>query len=99
MISINCDINDFIEAIKDKDLNDIIYLADVEATAAERCRWRKLLPPEDKQTCGAVYAGKLKDLVSYLRYATRPKGQKYSHLKLFETIEKNLEKKRSAHLI
>ena len=36
MISVNCDFSHFVAAIKDKPYNDIIYLADQEATAAER---------------------------------------------------------------
>jgi len=36
MISTDCDFKTFIEAIKDKDDMEIIYLAEQEATKAER---------------------------------------------------------------
>jgi len=40
MISTNCDFSHFVAAIKDKPYDDIIYLADQEATAAERLLFR-----------------------------------------------------------
>ncbi len=41
MISTSCDLEQFIEAVQDKDYFDIIYFADKEATEAERISYQK----------------------------------------------------------
>lgn len=78
MISANCDINDFIEAVRDKDRQEIIHFAIQEATEAERLQLRKQAKLEDKNVCGAGYAKDLKDLIHYLRYAIKPNGKKFA---------------------
>ena len=49
MISSNCNFSDFVAAIKDKPYHDIIYLADQEATAAERLLYRTGVSDDTKK--------------------------------------------------
>ena len=86
MISTNCDFSDFVAAIKDKPYHDIIYLADQEATAAERLLYRNDVEDVEKKKCGQKYAAILKDLVSYMRYSIRPKIRKPEQLELFAIV-------------
>lgn len=91
MISANCDFSDFVAAIKDKSYHDIIYLADQEATAAERLLYRNGVNNAAKKKCGQQYASVLKDLVSYLRYHVRPKKRKDEYCDLFALVLENAD--------
>jgi hypothetical protein len=73
MISKNCDFKMFIEAVKNKDHMEVVYLAEQEATRAERLALRSPSNPEEKQKCGREYSGLLKGLIQYLRYSIKPK--------------------------
>ena len=50
MISQSCDFDEFLESVRDRDYLEVIYLADREATEAERLKYRsrtrRLDPPE-----------------------------------------------------
>jgi hypothetical protein len=71
MISPMCDFNDFLESVRDRDYLDVIYLADKEATEAERLKYRsrtrRLEPPE---AC-AGYADVLKGFIRFMRYGVK----------------------------
>jgi hypothetical protein len=86
MISTNCDFSDFVAAIKDKPYQDIIYLADQEATEAERLYYRSGAYGDKEKICGEKYAGILKDLVTYLRYDVRFKNSKNEYNELYASI-------------
>lgn len=86
MISSNCDFIDFVAAIKDKSYDDIIYLADQEATAAERLVFRKDVNGAEKKKCGLKYASILKDLISYMRSNIRPQKSEDKYFELFALI-------------
>ena len=86
MISSDCDFSDFVAAIKDKPYQDIIYLADQEATAAERLLYRNGVNGDQKKLCGKKYASILKDLVSYMRYDIRLKNSENEYFELFASI-------------
>ena len=80
MISTDCDFNTFIEAIKDKDDMEIIYLAEQEASTAERFAFRSKSNPKEKQKYSKKYSAILKDYIQYLKYTTKfklPEGPKY----------------------
>jgi hypothetical protein len=71
MISQSCDFDEFMDGIKDLDYLQVIYLADKEATEAERLKYRsrteRLVPPE---ACDG-YANALKGFIRYMRYGVK----------------------------
>ena len=71
MISQSCDFDEFMDGIRDLDYLQVIYLADKEATEAERLKYRsrtrRLEPPE---AC-AGYGDVLKGFIRYMRYGVK----------------------------
>ena len=88
MISTRCDISDFVEAIENKDYLDIIYLADQEATAAERLYFKNGVDVNEKHKCSRDYASALKNLISFLRYGVRPSGLEEQQAQLFNELRR-----------
>ena len=66
MLSESFDISEFIGKVKDQSEQDIIYMADQEATAVERHLYRHK-NSENSETA-RNYATLLKDFVLYIRY-------------------------------
>jgi hypothetical protein len=96
MISDNCDFTYFVAAIKDKPYHDIIYLADQEATAAERLLFRKAVNDDERKKCGQRYATILKRLIAYMRSNVRPqKGTDEFH-ELFALVLDSVNAKERA---
>jgi hypothetical protein len=75
MISKECRILDFIDAIRGKDYYDAVHLADLEATAAERLLLRPAGRRAPGQSCGPAYAQTIKHLIAYMRYGVPPPRQ------------------------
>jgi len=75
MISKECRILDFIDAIRGKDYYDAVRLADLEATEAERLLLRSSLDVQTGQRCGRTYAQTIKHLITYMRYGVPPPKQ------------------------
>jgi hypothetical protein len=94
MISSDCDFSDFFAAVKDKHYQDIIYLADQEATAAERLLYRNEINGDQKHICREKYASILKDLVSYMQSSIRPKHRKNEYFELFALILESAKTKK-----
>lgn len=71
MISQSCDFDEFMDGIRDLDYLQVIYLADKEATAAERLKYRSrtttLVPPK---ACEG-YADALKGFIRFMRYGVK----------------------------
>ena len=71
MISQSCDFDEFMDSIRDLDYLQVIYLADKEATEAERLKYRsrtgRIVPPE---AC-AGYADVLKGFIRFMRYGVK----------------------------
>jgi hypothetical protein len=71
MISQSCDFDEFMDGIRDLDYLQVIYLADKEATEAERLKYRsrtrRLEPPE---ACEG-YADVLKGFIRFMRYGVK----------------------------
>ena len=86
MISTNCDFSHFVAAIKDKTYEDIIYLADQEATAAERIFFRNNADNRERKKCGQKYAAILKKLIAYMRSNVRPQNSEDEYVELFAMI-------------
>jgi hypothetical protein len=86
MISTNCDFSYFVAAIKDKPYDDIIYLADQEATAAERLLLRNGVDNDERKKCGLRYASILKEFISYMRSNVRPQKGETEYFELFAMV-------------
>jgi hypothetical protein len=82
MISSNCDFKEFIQAIKDKDYTETIYLTDQEATWAERSAFRSKSDPKKRQEF-MEYSSVLKDFIKYFRCAIKPKLPEGHEYQLF----------------
>jgi hypothetical protein len=72
MISDRCDFDDFVRKTTGRDYHEIIYLADREATAAQRRVFHTGVSDEEKTRCGYQYAECLKGFIAYLRYGIKP---------------------------
>jgi hypothetical protein len=66
MISGSFDISEFIAEVKGHSHQEIIFLADAEATAAERESYKKHLPKD--LTRMRNYAMGIKDVILYMRH-------------------------------
>jgi hypothetical protein len=82
MISSNCDINEFLEEIGDKELYDIIFMANQEATEVERIALHSGHVTGEKNNCEKDYANNLKELIFFLKYTVKSKKltDKFGHL-------------------
>lgn len=85
MISSECKLSDFFSAVKDRDYFDVIYLADREATEAERMLLKPQASVSTRNRCGEGYAQRLKQFITYLRYGLKPKGIENDEFKLFQS--------------
>jgi hypothetical protein len=73
MISSNYDINEFIASLRNRDYLDIIFLANREATEAERIVLHSGFKIGKKEQCAKDYADELKELIFFLRSTIVPK--------------------------
>jgi hypothetical protein len=96
MISSSYSIPEFIKAVENKGYQDIIYIAEREATEAERMSYRPRVASEAKKMGSEEYAKNLKHFLFYLRYHVKPFGVSDRFFALFESIAHNLEKRRRA---
>jgi hypothetical protein len=81
MISKQCSIEAFVEAVKGNASNEVIALAVDEATKADRkaMKTRKHSKTEKLQT----YSGQLKQLINYHRYILKPRRRKKTTYNLY----------------
>jgi hypothetical protein len=95
MISSSYNFYEFIEFIKDKEYLDIIYLAEREATEAERRLYHPRKTEEAVKKGVKLYAETLEGLIFFLRYGIKPRGLRDSDVELFGLLcEGFLEKKK-----
>ncbi|BBO93038.1 hypothetical protein [Desulfosarcina ovata] len=83
MISENCDIDEFVEAARNKDILEVIALAIDEATAAERIFYHTHRHTEKDRLCGEQYSRQLKQLINYLRFEIKPRRPKSRAYQLY----------------
>ena len=74
MIASTFDINDFIAKVADEEYLDMIYVADQEATQAERCIYNPRCGTYDSLEHIQSYADDLKRLINFMRYGIKPSG-------------------------
>ncbi len=68
------DISEFIGHLAGKQYLDVIYLAEQEATRAERCYYHPLCGSFDSLADIRSYADQLKRFIRFMRYGVKPKG-------------------------
>ena len=93
MISASCSFKEFAEAVTENDLFDILYLAEQEATDAERQLYRGKTAVEDREKCGKQYAVTLKCFLEYMRYGIKSKRVSDNDNALFESIHHQAQKR------
>lgn len=71
MISQSCDFDEFIERLRDRDYLEVIYLADKEATEAERLKYRSRAGRTICSEACVAYADALKGFIRYMRYGVK----------------------------
>jgi hypothetical protein len=86
MISKDCNLADFAGALRDKDYYEVIRLADIEATAAERLGWKRRVDAARQRRCGKEYAELLKHFITYVRYGVLPRGLAPRDLEIFQSL-------------
>ena len=88
MISDRCDFNEFVHKAKGRDYQEVIYLAEREATEAERRFYQPRLPGPEKTLCGQDYARCLKRFITYMRYGIKPADLSHDALTAFDNVRK-----------
>lgn len=71
MISQSCDLDEFLERVRDRDYFEVIYLADREATEAERLKYRSRAGRTVCSEACVGYADALKGFIRYMRYGVK----------------------------
>ena len=82
MISDKCSFRDFVAAVKDLDLHEVICLTDQEATYAERHAIKVYGPEDQKESVCGRYSTKLKSFILYLRYGVKQSNIKDHNLEI-----------------
>ena len=93
MISESLDLGDFVETIRGKDYREIMYLAEQEATDAERLFYRKRTSDDFEDKTVSSYARVLKDFLFFMRYGVRPAGLTEEDFQLFRSVCKDVERR------
>ena len=98
MISPEFNFKHFAEAVRGKDLYDIIYIAEREATEAWRRTYRQQNYIGDEEIRSQYYQEKLIGLIDYLRHGVKPMMAKKnngkrsdSDFQLFKIIHQSID--------
>ena len=68
------DFADFVERMKGKDLDEILWQADREATEAQRVALKQRRDDDERSTAARSYANRLVRMIDCLRFEVRPTG-------------------------
>jgi hypothetical protein len=71
MISQSCDFDEFLHTMRDREYLEVIYLADKEATEAERLKYRSRARRLDPPEACVWYADLLKGFIRFMRYGVK----------------------------
>jgi hypothetical protein len=85
MISTSYNMKEFIEAVKDKNYFDVIYLTNHEATESERLSYRRREASSLNQNL-SEYVNTLKGLILFMRHGIKAKGVSSGDFDLFGSI-------------
>ena len=83
MISANFSIDEFVEAVKDKDIWEVLDLAVDEITWADRIYYHNHRGSEKLLLGGQPYSRQLKQLINYLRYEVKPRRPQNKAYRLY----------------
>jgi hypothetical protein len=72
MISNDCSIYEFVEQVKDNDVWKVVTLAVEEADKVDRLMYHKDLYSKKRLQNARQYSNNLKQLISYIRYESKP---------------------------
>jgi hypothetical protein len=86
MISPTFDIESFVASLSDKDVSEIIHIADQEALQAWRAGQKKKLDPEPDTALCESYQKKVIALINYLRYESRSCNITRKECEMFESL-------------
>ncbi|MDA8142202.1 MAG: hypothetical protein M0036_26450 [Desulfobacteraceae bacterium] len=84
MLSSSFNIIEFVQKAKGHSYEDIIWMADNEATAAERCLFKRITESDRAKVLS--YSGCLKDLILFMRHGVRTRKIKALSLESFGRI-------------
>jgi hypothetical protein len=98
MISPSFDIQEFISSVEDKDYLDIIFMADQEATRAERLLHHPKWAAAARENGAHNYATILEEFIFYLRYGIKPYGLNHHVFTLFRSVCKKLLEKKPVYV-
>ena len=87
MLSETMDISDFLKRVDGMDFNEIVWLADREATDAQRLVLKGRRQDANRLAAADCYAGQLVDMIQYLRYGARPTGLHRRALEACNTLK------------
>lgn len=79
MISQSCDFDEFLQRMRDRDYLEVIYLADKEATEAERLKYRSKARRLDPLEACVCYADLLKGFIRFMRYGVKSSSMECGH--------------------
>lgn len=93
MISPTYDFEHFAKRVKNKELFEIISLAEQEATVAWRQTYRREAAQDGTAIRSIQYQSKLLGLIDYLRHSIKPQLVDNQDLELFNLVCEQAEKK------
>jgi hypothetical protein len=97
MVSPSCDIKKFIEAVREKDYLDIIYLADREALDVWRYSKRAKVRTQVHQKEMADYEMRLKEFVTFMRSSLIRRQDKNPDFQLFNSVREDVFRSVALH--
>lgn len=89
MIVESRDIREFVQAAQGKSYEDILVMAESEATSAERLMYRQRHRVAPRTPPGTRYAGQLKRFISFMRYGIRPAGIDAEQLDIYRDLRRS----------
>lgn len=90
MISPCCDLHEFVEAVQERNYFEVIYLAELEATEAERLRFRRKRAERQEPEGCPRYAESLKGFISYMRYGIQTSRLDRKDIQRFRSLRERL---------
>jgi hypothetical protein len=97
MISPSYDIREFIHEVEDRDYEDIILMADREATVAGCLLYHPRSKEEARRKGAKEYATALENFIFYLRYGVKRYGVSEGVFELYRCVCEKLVKRRPSY--
>jgi hypothetical protein len=91
MISSSYNLTEFAEAVRDREVSEIIRLAEKEALETWRVSYRTKHETGSSQEAFAEYENGLKDLINFLRDAVKPADRNEKKVQLFHSLTESVD--------